>query len=525
MLASAIVVFREVLEAALIMGIVLAASRGARGREFWVALGTAGGVAGALITAFFADQLSEAMQGIGQEVFNAGVLLAAVIMLGWHNVWMSSHGRQMARDMTTAGQEVRYGDRSLFSLGIVVGLAVLREGSEVVLFLYGMAAGTGSWATIIPGGAIGLGLGVLVGGALYFGLLRIPTKHLFRVTSWMILLLAAGMASQAAHFLVQADILPALGGGLWDSSAILSERSILGQTLHTLVGYDARPDGIQLVVYGLTLAVIGGLMILFRQQNGKNDNGPAVLSALIIAGLVVGAALVFLPAGAQATEKVYSPIVEQGELEVEMRGHFDVNDDVPGSTGQKHRIEVGYGFTPHWFSSVFVELAKDPGGALRDEAVAWENVIQLWEQGERWVDMGLYLEYEASTRRANADKLEGKLLLEKSVGRFTHTLNLIFEKELGDKATEGTEMGYAWRTKYRWRPELEFALEAFGDFGEIRDLGPWSHQKHNIGPVIMGKLPAGRAMHIKYELGYLVGLTDASVNGRLKWLVELEVPL
>ncbi len=82
----------------------------------------------------------------------------------------------------------------------------------------------------------------------------------------MILLLAAGMASQAANFLEQAGVVPALGRALWDSSRLLSERSIAGQLLHTLVGYDARPSGIQLLFYVATLCSIGLSMRLLGRR-------------------------------------------------------------------------------------------------------------------------------------------------------------------------------------------------------------------------------------------------------------------
>jgi high-affinity iron transporter len=110
------------------------------------------------------------------------------------------------------------------------------------------------------GGALGLGAGVVAGAALYFGLVRIPLRHLFTVTSWLILLLAAGMASQAAAFLLQADLLPPLGPSLWDTSFLLAEHSLAGRVLHTLIGYTAQPAGIQLVFYLATVVVIVGLM-------------------------------------------------------------------------------------------------------------------------------------------------------------------------------------------------------------------------------------------------------------------------
>src|SRR5579883_2614760 len=196
MLPTAIIVLREVLEAALVVGIVMAASRGAPGRGRWVSLGIAGGVLGAAAVAGSAGAISRAVAGIGQELFDAAILFAAVVMLGWHNVWMSRHGRELAASAARLGGAVREGSRPLWALGAVVGLAVLREGSEVVLFLYGIALSgeNAAWA-MAAGGAIGLAAGAAAGTAIYWGLVSIPLRYLFTVTSWLVLLLAAGMAS------------------------------------------------------------------------------------------------------------------------------------------------------------------------------------------------------------------------------------------------------------------------------------------------------------------------------------------
>lgn len=261
MLATAIIVFREVLEAALIIGIVLAATQGVAKRASWINAGVALGVIGAGVVALFADVISGSISGVGQEVFNASVLLFAVIMLGWHNVWMGRHGREMAQQMNSMGRAIKEGERPMHMLAVVIGLAVLREGSEVVLFLYGIAA-TQQEQTgfMLAGGAVGLLVGGAMGLMLYFGLLRISSKHLFRTTSWLITLLAAGMAAQAAGFLVQADLLPPLIPTVWDSSAILSQQSLLGRLLQTLIGYTDHPAGIQVLFYVVTLTSIAWLM-------------------------------------------------------------------------------------------------------------------------------------------------------------------------------------------------------------------------------------------------------------------------
>lgn len=517
MVASAIIVFREVLEAALVIGIVLAATKGILGRHRWAAGGILFGLVGAGVLALFADAISGALEGMGQEIFNASILFVAVAMLGWHNVWMARHARELAARMNRVGHEVAAGTEPLYTIAVVITLAVLREGSEVVLFLYGIAATQAGAGSMLWGGLLGLGGGVVVGAGLYFGLLRIPTRHLFRVTAWMLLLLAAGMASQGAHYLVQADLVPALGNQLWDTSAILSERSIFGQTLHTLIGYTARPAGIQLLFYLATIGVIGSMM--WRVHGGWSGLAQArnaLVFALAMSGLVADT-----PA-AVASHKVYSPVVVQGELELETRGHTDIDGNAAKDGGQKQVYEVGYGFTDRWLSSLFVETEKQPGGALRDSAVAWENIIQLFEQGEKPIDAGLYFEYEAATRKGSADKLEWKILLEKSVGHFIHTANINFEKEIGANSEEGVELEYAWRSKYRFRPELEFAVEAFGKFGEIRDFKRGSQQEHSLGPVLTGGVRVGRGMKLIYEAGYLFGLTRATPNGTFKWLLELE---
>jgi len=263
-LAALIIVFREVFEAGLIIGIVLAVTRVVAGRGWWVSGGALAGALGACLVALFIGQLSEAFEGVGQELFNAAILGVAVVMLGWHNIWMARHGRELAAEMRATGEAVASGSKSLLALAIVVGVAVLREGFEVVLFLYGVATQEGGANSgILLGGLIGLVLGGAVCVLTYFGLARIPNRQLFAVTSVMIALLAAGMASQAIAFLAQANTVTALDHVVWDTSGLLSEKSILGRALHTLIGYTAQPTQMQLLVYVATLAIIFVLMRVF----------------------------------------------------------------------------------------------------------------------------------------------------------------------------------------------------------------------------------------------------------------------
>jgi high-affinity iron transporter len=276
MWGSAIIVLREVLEASLVIGIVLAASRDVPRRGRWVLAGIGAGLGASLVVAGFAEAIAAAVSGMGQELFNACVLLIATVMLGWHNVWMKSHGRELAREMKDAGAAVASGVRPLSLLLVVVGLAVLREGSEVVLFLYGIAAGGTRAAAMWAGSLVGLAGGIALGALMYFGLLRIPSRHLFTVTGWMLLFLAAGMAGQAAGLLVQAGLLPGLIEPLWDTSWLLPEHSVLGQVLRALMGYADQPSAMQVIFFAVTLVVIIALMRWVERRNvAANGRHPA----------------------------------------------------------------------------------------------------------------------------------------------------------------------------------------------------------------------------------------------------------
>jgi high-affinity iron transporter len=276
MLSALLIVFREVIEAGLIVGIVLAATQGVPKRGRAVSSGVLAGVLGACLVAAFAGELAALFQGNGQELFNASILLLAVTMLTWHNVWMASHGREMARELKAAGHDVVTGKRTLAALGVVVGVAVLREGSEVVLFLYGIAAQGGTTnAALLAGGALGLAAGAAVSALMYFGLLTIPAGRLFQVTSGLITLLAAGMAAQAVLFLQNGGYINAMTGTIWDTSWLLKEDSLPGRLLHTLIGYVEAPDGAQILAYLATIAAILVLMRLVGKPAHRPRHQPA----------------------------------------------------------------------------------------------------------------------------------------------------------------------------------------------------------------------------------------------------------
>ncbi len=279
MIGALVVVFREVLEAALVIGVVAAAVKGLPHRGRWVSGGVALGALGAAAVAAGLGAISSFAHGTGQEIFEASVLCAAGLMLAWHNIWMAKHGAEMAERLKTLGADVMAGRASMTMLVAVTALAVMREGSEIALFLYGIAASGVGNASLLAGSLIGLACGVATGFVLFAGLSRIPLKGLFRVSGVIILLIAAGMLARGVEFLVQAGYVPPLVPELWNSSHILSGGSILGRSLGALAGYTPTPSLTQVLVWVASFAMIGMLMLAKSGRLGPRRENAASYSA------------------------------------------------------------------------------------------------------------------------------------------------------------------------------------------------------------------------------------------------------
>lgn len=248
-------------------------------------------------------------------------------------------------------------------------------------------------------------------------------------------------------------------------------------------------------------------------------------AATILLGVIAAATLTPVAGGrARASDlKVYSPVVEKGEFALEARGNVAVDDAEAIDGALNQRFEIEYTPTNFWHTALIGEVEKEPGEDIEYEATAWENIFQIFPQGRHWLDLGLYVEYEFAAEAGKADALEWKVLAEKNVGPLTFTINPTFEKEIGSEAEESVEFKYAARVKWRLMPQLEPAIEVYGDIGEISDVEALREQRHQIGPVLLGKVHLGRRLAVRYELGYLFGLTrDGSPDGAVKWLAELE---
>ncbi len=238
--------------------------------------------------------------------------------------------------------------------------------------------------------------------------------------------------------------------------------------------------------------------------------------------LIVLAAGFLVSSNAWAFKKVYSPLVEQGELELEYQFAVDFDDREGFDDAQEQKFAIGYGVTDRWFTEVYGEIEKEAreDGEERDyeyTATEWENRFQLTEQGQFWFDLGFYIAYEWK-EHSDADKLELKILLEKQFGDFVHRLNPILEKEIGTGDTDDWEPGFAWQTLYRLREEFQPGFEIHSEFGPMDDGRTYEEQEHFIGPVVQGKL----FKKIKYNVGYLFGITDNTPEGQFKCILEFE---
>ena len=520
MIAALLIVFREVLEASLVVTVVMAATRGSAGRNRWVVIGIAGGVVGAALVAALAHTISHSFAGAGQEIVNASILFIAVALIGWHVVWMNSHGKKMAADLRATAKSVAEGEKHMSILAIVVGLAVMREGSEVVLMLQGLWTGSDSSATMITGSTLGLAAGVAVGALLYFGLLALSLPRLFAFTNVVLVLIAAGMAARGANFLVQADLLPALGSRLWDTSFILSDDSVIGKALSALIGYIARPSGIEVAFYLATVAAIAALIrITHHIHFGRTRQMLPVLVAL------VAGSWCFMPHAARADE-VMSPYVEEHEWELENEGIATTHDNDPNKRAAKD-IEGDFGYSPTawWRAELETEFVRDGGPdaeRLHYDSFNILNTFQLAEPGEYWIDPGLFLETDFARDNEPNNVILG-VIGAKQFGDVLTTVNLFGHKEYGPGANPIAGFAYSDQTKYLWRLWLSPGFELFGDTdGQTK----FQDQQLAIGPGIFGKLNRllnlGGGRDLKYEISYLFGATPASPTQSVRWKLEYE---
>lgn len=235
-----------------------------------------------------------------------------------------------------------------------------------------------------------------------------------------------------------------------------------------------------------------------------------ILCTLFVAALMLPTAM---------AKKVYSPIVKQGEIELEYTLDYTMDNDASKNTSARHQFEIEAGITDRWSSALYGDFRKYPNQNFTYQGLKWENIYQLFDKNAYWLDAGAYVEYIlASDASKKNDAIEVKVLLEKELESITHTANLLFKRELGGSANNTTKVGYAWRSRLRLENHYKIAIEAYGSWGDIGAIQSLAQQSHQIGPVIFGKFGHG----MEYQLGYLFGLTQGSDDGAIKLVLGYE---
>ena len=218
-------------------------------------------------------------------------------------------------------------------------------------------------------------------------------------------------------------------------------------------------------------------------------------------------------------EYVAVPGVEYGEREIELRYGSATRFGEPRASAAP--LAFGYGATPWWFTEVYAKFKRE-GGHARYDAVEWENKFQLTEPGERFVDVGLLVEFEVPRLRAEGYELRIGPLLQKDFDRVQVNFNPLLERHFRADEHAGTALGYQWQVKYRWRPEFEFGAQGFGDVGPWNSWLPAREQAHVLGPALFGKAPLGGRQAIKYNAALLFKGSSAAPQRTLRAQLEYE---
>jgi hypothetical protein len=237
---------------------------------------------------------------------------------------------------------------------------------------------------------------------------------------------------------------------------------------------------------------------------------------------------VLSPMSAHADFHVRSPSVVEGEVEVEHNGAYTNDSDPTKGNATSFTAELGWGATSWWKTEFELPIGRDAGlgESTKIQGVTWENTFQLTEPGEYWANLGFYWEYAAAFRGSGSDTTEFGPLIQKDVGKTTHTLNLFLSKGVGaNQDMHGFDFNYAWQSRWNVIREISPAFEIYGDPGPVDHFAKFQNQQLIAGPVVLGSFllgNLGNLGNLHYEIGYLFGATSASSNGTVRWQLEWE---
>ncbi len=258
MIASLLLTFREGLEAALIVSIILSylSQTGHKDRYNWVWAGTGLAAALSLALAITLHVIGASLEGQAEYIFEGLAMLFAVAVLTWMIFWMRSQARQIKGNLeANLHVAVRKGHNwALFSVAF---LAVFREGVETALFLTAAGANSDGLSTLV-GGTLGLGAAIVTGWLIYTSTVHLNVRRFFDVTSVLLLVFAAGLFAHGIHELQEAGWIPVITEHVWNLKPLLDDKSTGGAILRTLVGYNDNPSLLEVLSYiGYWFVVLG----------------------------------------------------------------------------------------------------------------------------------------------------------------------------------------------------------------------------------------------------------------------------
>jgi high-affinity iron transporter len=256
MITTAVIIFRELLEISIVLGIINVATDQVLHRTRFIYSGVITGIIGSAVCALLFGYVTIMFSGSGQEIINSITLVISILLIGYTVVWMKGNSKLFSDKLLQASKEISMGKKPLYAISIIIASSIFREGTEIVLFLNGIIASGTSIINVIQGIILGCIMGLIIGFCLYKGIKILNYKYVFKVTSMMLIFLAASMASETATLLASANIVTVLSEPIWDTSFLLNEQTIFGSLLHTMIGYVAQPTGIQIVFYVTTILVI-----------------------------------------------------------------------------------------------------------------------------------------------------------------------------------------------------------------------------------------------------------------------------
>ncbi|XVN40282.1 MAG: FTR1 family protein [Rickettsia endosymbiont of Argas persicus] len=272
MFKIALIVFRECLEISLLLGIILAVTKHMEKSRIYIIAGGMLGVVSASIFAFFTRKLSLSFGGIGDELFDSGVMILITILISWTIIWMQGYGIKVKQHINNISSKIHEGNASYLMLVFLVASTILREGAEIIILVYSISSvETITSSSYLQGVIIGATSGFLLGLIIYFGLIKIANqKYIFKVSTVLLMLIAGGFAASAAGILTSSGLIVFLSDQLWDSSWLVADRSMVGKILHIVTGYIARPNGLQVLAYFTTILLIN-IFIQIRLRCFRNN--------------------------------------------------------------------------------------------------------------------------------------------------------------------------------------------------------------------------------------------------------------